>query len=794
MNYVFLVCLTILMYFIPVQAGWKSNSDSADISAVILPESFPRSHYTPNGYIDNPYHSMVMNRSGVIRSFPPMGFGFWFTDFKGSYGGIGGHINYLSLLNFAIRIDGKNFITTEDFGKNGTELYSAYHTKNVVSYDCSFMECSFSIKYFLPQEHTLAAVVEIENSGSVSKNIDVYALLTNKIGNSKWWGGEGISASYDSIDDCSIQKIWAGGDVFVLGATQRSASHTYTDSEQRQRQWIIDADSLSTDKYFVSGTEPIRSVQRYSIVLQPHTKKSFLVCLIRSKNEAWAKKEIKTALKDSRAVLIQQLEQDDSFWKQCPVLEGDWEEHWKRGWVYDFETLRMNVRQPIGIFKHPWDAMQVHSPRLVLGETSFDMMTLSYQNPELAKDVIYGTFADALAPNIPCVREDGSMNMISSDGSECGTAPMWGYPFRMIKNIYLATADTLWVEKLYPHLQEYIEWWLVYRTDNEGWLHCNNSWESGQDGARRFLIAEKNEAAVVNFVRTVDVEASMAEAMLVMKYFAGVLNKKEDLQYWEKLSQQRIKNTRSMLVDNWFRDVDARTKKPIILDNHYDVTMLSPLTCGIASEEQVRAVRPMLQKFEKGIEWAPAIFTFAEAAWFAQKQKLAADVVAQVADRVYKRIDSRSVLFYESEFSYRLPGVASEYWPVKNIPGGAENYGWGATLPMNIIRNIIGFREKESTGGNEFFLSPALPTMLLKEGKQYTIRNLKYRQLNFSVTITVKTTGMLSVLVQGQSHDPIKVSVRNAAGKIVAEQNTESRSSTVSFTGKNENIYVVRFE
>jgi hypothetical protein len=770
------------------------DADSSDYFHLQLPVSFPSSHYTPHGYIDNPYHSMVLNRSGVIRSFPPMGFGFWYTDFKGSYGGIGGHINYLSLLNFSICIDGKNFITTKDFNKSGSELYSAYHTKHVISYDWSHMDCSFSIKYFLPQEHSLAAVVEIENSGETPKKIDVYAIQTNKIGNSKWWGGDGFSASYDSIVDCSISKIWSGGDVFAMGSTLRSVSHTFTDSEQQQQQWMLDGGNSSTDKYYVNGTVPIRNVHRYSIALQPHAKQSFLVCLIRSKNETWAKRELQTALKESRPALVHQLQQDDTFWKQSPVLEGDWKEQWKHGWVYDFETLRMNVREPIGIFKHPWDAMQVHSPRLVLGETSFDMMALSYVDPDLAKEVIYGTFADALAPNIPCVREDGSMNMISSDGSECGTAPMWGYPFQMIKNIYLATGDKQWIEKLYPFLQAYIEWWLKYRTDSEGWLHCNNSWESGQDGARRFLIAEKNEAAVVSFVRTVDVEASMAEAMLVMKYFSVMLNKKEDEQNWERLSQQRIKNTRSMLVDNWYRDVDARTKKPIILDNHYDVTMLSPLTCGIASVEQVRAVSPMLQKFEKGLEWSPGLFTFVEAAWFAQHRKLAAEVVTRIADRVYKRIDSRSVSFYDSEFSYRIPGVANEYWPEKEIPAGGENYGWGATLPMNIIRNIIGFREKESNNGIEFYLAPTLPKELMQQGKLYTIKNLKYRNIRFDVTYAVKKSRTLSVIVKVNSEVPVKASVRTETGNVIVVQKNKTTSSSFSYTGENESIYIVNFE
>jgi hypothetical protein len=787
-----IVPVALLFYAVVVFAGQPGDSDRLFIT---LPPSVPQSQYAPHGYIDNPYHSMVFNRSGVIRSLPPLGFGFWYTDFKGAYGsGVGGHVNYLSLLNFAVSVNGQNFITTDDFRKQNVGLYSAYHTKHMVSYDWSIGGCMFSIKYFLPREHSLAAVVEVENKNNVRRDVAVYAIHTYKIGQSKWWGSNGLSAAYNRQNDCSVTKIWAYGDVFTLGSSLKSSSHSYSQTSTEVHQWIMQNEAASVDEYSVIGPGPITSVHRFVLSLPPQSRKSFLVVLSRSKNEAWAIQEVQTALNESRSVLSQQLQLDREFWNECPMLAGDWEEEWKHGWVYDFETLRMNVRQPIGIFKHPWDAMQVHSPRLVLGETALDMMTLSYANPELAKEVIYGTFADALAPNIPCTREDGSMNMISSDGSECGTAPMWGYPFRMIKNIFLATNDTQWVEKLYPHLQAYIEWWLKNRTDSEGWLHCNNSWESGQDGSRRFLVAEHNEAAVADFVRTVDVEASMAEAMLVMKHFATVLGKHDAMTYWESLAQQRIANTRSMLVGNWFRDIDARTKKPIILENHYDVAMLAPLTCGIATQEQVRAVRPMLKKFEQGHEWPPGLFTLAEAAWFADERVLASEGVAFVADRVYKRIDSREVMFYDSTFSYRIPGIANEFWPTHEMPAGGENYGWGATLPMNIIRNIIGFREKESDNGSEFYLSPTLPKSFLTAGKQYSLKNLKYRNARLNVTSAVKKSNGLSITVHITSENPITASVLSERRAIVASQKKKSNDFTLQFSGENGEQYIVRTE
>ena len=46
-----------------------------------------------------------------------------------------------------------------------------------------------------------------------------------------------------------------------------------------------------------------------------------------------------------------------------------------------------------------------------------------------AKEVMLGTFRDAIAPNVPCTREDGSVNMVAVDGQACGTSPAWCWPF-----------------------------------------------------------------------------------------------------------------------------------------------------------------------------------------------------------------------------------------------------------------------------------------------------------------------------------------------------------------------------
>jgi hypothetical protein len=760
---------------------------------------FPSSRYTPHGYLDNPYHSMVFNRSGVLRSVPPMGFGFWRAEFKGNYGeGARDHQNYLSLLQVGVTIGTHSFASTEDFTRAGVELYSSYHTKNIFTYRWSYENIDVEISYFLPREHSLACRIVLTNSGQTEKTVTITGSHLYRIGDLKWWGSNGIASSYRGDDDAFVSKIWAYGDVFIFGGDRPSTSHRVTGSRQQWDKWLREKGTESVPSASLMGKGPMFSLLEYDVPVPAHGSQTLLLSLSRGTNEQWAKEELKTGKAEAMRSLVEKLEEDNIFWSQCPVLAGDWPEHWKHGWVYDFETIRMNVRPPIGIFKHPWDAMQVTSPRVVLGETCMDMMTLSYADPELAKKVIFGTFADALVPNIPCAREDGSVNMVSADGSECGTAPMWGYPFHVIRSIYAATHDTLWVKSLYPYLKAYIEWWLEHRTDKEGWLHCNNSWESGQDGSRRFIVAEHNEGAVADFVRTVDVEASMAEAMLVMRDFSLIAGIPADREYWQSLAERRVKNTRAMFFDNWFRDIDGRINKPILLKDYYDVMMLAPLTCGIATEAQTKAVKPMFSFFQKGkqgaLQWPPGVFTFCEAAWNAGTRDIASEILASTADRVYRRTDARSVLYYDSTFSYRVPGVANEFWPFAEVPAGGENYGWGATLPMNILRTIIGFRESTDLGADEFTIAPMIPKDMCKPGLKYTVKNLHYHGIAFDLTYEMKNSILIGVTIDYRSNKDAAVSVTHTSGKKVYQQKEKSARGKFSFDTSNGNVLTVRFE
>jgi hypothetical protein len=547
------------------------------------------------------------------------------------------------------------------------------------------------------------------------------------------------------------------------------------------------------------------STLSFQVDVPPLGLNSAWISLTRGKNEHATALACRGSIERASLTRNQRLAEDQEFYQRAALLSGDWPSHWKRGWIYDLETLRMTIRPPLGIYKRPWDGMQIFTPRQVLGETCLDAMALSYANMPLAKEVIYGTFADAPAPNVPCSREDGSLNMICADGSECGTALQWGFPFLVMKSIYLRDHDPNWIRDLYPHLRAFVQWWLTNRTDKEGWSHCACSWESGQDASKRFLVPNGDPAAAAGFVRTADVQAAMADAERTLAMFAEIADCREDVEYWRHLADVDTQRVRSMYVDGWFRDFDGRTGKPIILKDYYDVMMLTPVTVEIASPEQVRGLSPMFNYFKEHpvfwLEWPSFVFPFAEAAWNAGKRGFIGEVVAETADRIYTRRDGRNTLpigppefdtGLPKKYNYRIPGVSGEFWPIdpKN-PGGCENYGWGATLPTLVIRNIVGYREINDSTASSFILAPAIPPNLEIQGRNYGITNLNFRGSQINIAYRILGDHHLDVELVSHAKQPQSLQVQDEGGNSLVPAMGKTLVPRVTFEGKNGSVYRV---
>jgi len=781
---------------------------------------FPVGEFTPNGYLANPYHTAVMNRSGVLRSVPPLGFGYWARPLPWPYGGgefgfgLTRHRNYLSLINFALEIDGTVYQSLDDFKENGVKITSDYHSQNMFSYRFNAADLEFSLSYFQVGEHSLACNFQIENQGSEEQEVLIHAI--NVFGDiyKGYWGCDGIVYRYNDESDLSVSKFYADGDIFVMGADIPSIANKATANDSVLASWISTSD-LSSSEGFTSlriypKRDPIvegkslghmNSMLSYEVIIPGDAKKYMNFTLTRGFREEEVVVAQKAAQARAAQVQAEKIELDNAYYANAPILEGAWPEDWKNGFLYHQETIRMNIHPPIGIYKHHWDGMQVHTPRAVLGESAIDAMALSYGDMDLAKEVMLGVFADAPDDNIPCSREDGSLNLVCGNAKETGTAPIWGLPFRVIRSLYQRDHDDDWIRDLYPHMRDYIEWWLTYRTDEDGWFHCACSWESGQDGSKRFRIGDV--AGNAEDVRTVDIEAAMANAIQNMILFAEAAGYDEDVPYWQELAELRVQRTRDMFVDGRFRDFDARTGEPIILGDYYSVMMLAPLSFDLATAEQKAGSVEIFEYFRDNyrfwLEWPSFLFPFTEAAWNAGQRELVGEVLANSGNSIFPGTNSPEPLYVRPKdapglspkYSYRLPGVAAEWWPYKRgeqWAGGCENYGWGATFPTLLIRNIVGYRELTDSGATGFTISPALSPLLFQEGETYEINNLTYRGVKLDISYQVKA-GQVQTRISYSSVRPIKFIMKE---KSIPE--SYSLSGDLTFTVENYGLVTIELE
>jgi hypothetical protein len=183
-------------------------------------------------------------------------------------------------------------------------------------------------------------------------------------------------------------------------------------------------------------------------------------------------------------------------------------------------------------------------------------------------------------------------------------------------------------------------------------------------------------------------------------------------------------------------------------------------------------------------------------------------IIASTGNRVYARTDARKVKaippfedappeaakMYQSfpeQFRFRMPGVANEFWAIEDSnPGGCENYGWGATLPMLIIRNVVGFRELDNSKENAFRLGPSLPKEFLKAGESYGITNLRFRTTKSDVQYEVTGEASLKtkLTMRGQFKE---VMVRDGSGAKLASAPAAGGQAVVSFPAVNGKVYTV---
>ena len=695
--------------------------------------AIPLDDYTPHGYLDNPYHTRNLNPSGVIRSAPGIGFAWHYPALPRGYGY---REIYNASLNLALTVDGKTYSQHSDF----KGLYADIHTKNVFRYRWSVDELEVTATFWRVGENALACRVCLTSAAPQAVRITAFTRYTRHLGAAGVWGESGLVGL--PCGEHIVVQGFEDGEAFALGAglapVARGAAHELTDA-------FLKTPAMG-HPVVVTGRKG-ESVTLYGAVaydLRPDPERSAQldIVLARDIRRDLATKMHDKAMSARSTALSAARREDEAFWASAPTLCGDWPDHWRRGFVTDLETLRMMIKPPIGIYHHPWDAMQVHAPRVVLAEAAIDALLLGYADLDTAKTLLLGTFLDAPAPNVPCSREDGSYNMVGANGSECGTAPEWGYPTVVIAFLYDMEPDPAWLAAIYPGVKTFLEWWLKHRSDDAGYLVYDNSWESGQDLSGRFGPQKEGGGSTIRMVRPVDLQAAMASACRTMHRFAAILDRHDEQKLWSERAIEFHENMEGLWQDGAYRDFDAR----VGWSDVWDVMQLAPVALGLAAPERVDALRPKIRALaDEPYLWPMFVWTAVDAALYAGESSIAADVATATLDRAYRYWDSRD---YDEEG--RLPGVACEYWGLDGRCG-AEGYGWGAFGVHLVIRALIGFKPE----GVGFSLTPNLPEHLLQSGARYGIGDLRMGaarlRLDYLVTgegdgieVTVTSTEPLS--------------------------------------------------
>lgn len=768
--------------------GVAEASDRDQSQALAAPDErsgFPPGSYTPFGYLDNPYHSWDLHPSGVLRSVPPLGIGLYYPAGPGGYFDYARNSIYRSILRVGFRVDDKVYYDTEDFSGPGTTLDAVHHSKNILTLAVAMPASDATLAFFQVDEQTLACWLRMRNRSAESAEVHVIAVQRLELGASEWWGRDGIAGYGDG--DAVVLRSFAAGPLFALSADAPSESRVVTPDAAVLKRWMSSGETpgARATTYY---PEPLEAGLAWKLDLDGSATTVHTITLTRGDNQPSVLAAASVARSRAASVYLKKQAEDDEFWSRAPRLEGDFPDHWKHSWVYDFETLRTMVRRPLGVYKHAWDGMQIQAPRNVLAETSIDMWALSYADPETAQVVLLGQFQDAIEPNVPCMREDGVMNMVAADGSACGTSLQWCYPFYCIDSVFRRTADRAWIERLYRYLAAHLDWTLKQRTDRDGWIVAKCSWESGMDASRRFLLKQPTGGELIDFVRVAELQAAMSHAARTLAGYAPLAGRGGDAARWTEVAATYAAKTRALWFEGWFYDVDARTGKPIIIPGRREVTQVGPVMCGVATPDQVRAMVPAMREYESNqrfwLEWPSHVLPYAESMWRAGEREVLSRVLYEIADRVYSSMDRREI---EPEKKIGWPGVSCEMWGLEGARGG-ECYGWGATLPSHIIRSIFGFRESVEFDRPVFELGPNIPPALWASGKAFKLRNVHYRRHRIDLHYECREAPKLLV----------KIISSVPAPRVVDENGRQVQLSSVggtwSFEADNHALYRVEYQ
>jgi hypothetical protein len=690
---------------------------------------FPPDDYTPYGYLGTPTHTRNLTPRGVLRSWEA-GFRWHFPAYARRYGGL------REIYRAGLRVSVDGAVALGDY----TRASSPYHSKNLFTFELDRGEAHVTATFHAIGEHALRASVQATGAARLALGVEYVRQLAAR----GEWGESGLVAR--AAGDALVLQAFEDGEAFALWTSRAPRDRGVSADEAQALAWAGGGAPGLPENGFLTVLGNMGEVVGLFATLGFDAGAPLDAILARGTTARAALEHLAAAREQAEAERARLQAEDDAFWARAPRLEGDWPEHWRRGLVYDVETLRMMVKQPVGIYRHVWDAMQIQAPRMVLAETAIDALLLSYADPAPAQALLAGAFLDAPEPNVPCSREDGSYNMVAADGTACGTAPSWGYPWLALDWLLALRPDHAWLAELYPALAAYLDWWLAERRDADGWLVYACSWEAGQDDSPRFGAQPLGGGHPVRHVRPVDLQAACAHAAGVMARLARALRREDEAARWGALAGEFAARTAQLWNGARYADFDARAGAFTGVD---DVMLLAPWALGVALPSRFAGgneggPRPALcvPRSADDLTWPMQIWTAVEAALAAGETDTAAELAHAVCERAYGFWDARA-----PREGGGLPGVACEYWPLDGRCGG-EGYGWGAFSVHLALHVLLGF----TPAREGLALRPNLPRAWRVAGRRYGAQ-VQWRGRMLALALEPLDAERVRVWVDGEAHE-----------------------------------------
>jgi hypothetical protein len=709
---------------------------------------FPPDDYTPHGYLANPHavaHSWSDGEGGCLRS-------------SRSHLGVGWQLPWAlkaqASADFVVALEcgEERLVTRADFASCG--LFSPHHSSQLLTYRWQAFGYTWDASYVQVDPNALGVQVVCS---VLPGSIPVPRPLRLTIGLVGWRradAGESPVAADHRVDlghphgtvelvgDVGVGE-WADGSSFLFSLPSP-----------------MPAPQLATEASQVA----------VALTVQLEDAAGATICAVarRVPNASVAPGPPATGVVGQ--AIARARSADAAFWSKAARLVGDWPDHWRRGWVYDLETTRMCIYPAGGAFTDVWPAWMIQWPRAVVAEGTLDAARLAYADPGLALRAALSLFRDTTADNVPCIFQHGEPNMVAKDGSICGTSPAWCVPFYNLALLYLRTLDRDWLAAIYPHLARYVEWWLRERTDAEGWAVYKCTWEAGEDDTPRLDPARRGDNVVSEYVRPVELQATMALSADVLARFATALDRPDDAARWKDVEAAYAERTRQLWDQSAgrFRDWDARrgaflAPSAIGEKNYwgidpcrYSALAFTPVLARLTDDLQRARLRDELEHYggPPWTLWASWSYVVLEAAMRMGSGPWAGQIAAGIIDRVYRELDSREI----AAPTHPTPGVAREYWPLAlDSWASCEGYGWGANTATMLMRQVVGFHEGPDEDGNHlrpgalgwkaswlrFTLEPHLPNELLVPGQVYRVANLPYRGAQLDIGYRVEAASTL---------------------------------------------------